>query len=668
MLRNMNERKIALYWNSIFYFMIILLVLTSVRTTAIRDIDDIDECKYKDSYICNFGTCHNYKGGWNCTCGDGYYPQEIVPNKIYQCVDIDECAENKIDCSGHGNCKNVPGGYTCVCDTGFNFNETNKSCEDIDECTENEIDCSGHGNCKNVQGDYTCVCDAGFIFNETNKSCEDIDECQSPKYTCGGEGKCFNTDGKWTCSCPDFGYRRHVYSEDVIVCEDIDECSDSYFYCGGTCNNTQGNWTCECDKGYTRDSNNEATIITCEDINECELQESCIGGVCNNLDGSWTCICPEGKEPKTINSTTILCSGGYVYTATIGITVTGPAENKDHELKVYLETQIKNAYESQYPEQNVRVEIISISKDSTDRKKRQTSENLAVEFVLHFDEPLDSVNITTAWQDYRKESCPKGICKSEKNDISVDLPFNVIFEEDVVFEENKQTDGLCSIPQNNLCNPDSTKCQYIHATLNCECKKGYTRKSDYECKVSKNTCNENPCQNYGSCHMIDEDTDFECRCRDGWTGKTCEVVQLAETDFKTTMYIICGTLGGTAVICIFIIIGICRKRLPQIKNTPSRTNSAGHPISNTVSNVLDIPMSNQPQGQKAGRSKGAPQRGKTNKRNAEKGRGVQSNSYRYGQRADLTDYNISHLTRDEHQYETIRDDHIYETLHTYANM
>ncbi|XP_053389326.1 uncharacterized protein LOC128552317, partial [Mercenaria mercenaria] len=40
MLRNMNERKIALYWNSIFYFMIILLVLTRVRTTAIRDIDE----------------------------------------------------------------------------------------------------------------------------------------------------------------------------------------------------------------------------------------------------------------------------------------------------------------------------------------------------------------------------------------------------------------------------------------------------------------------------------------------------------------------------------------------------------------------------------------------------------------------------------------------------
>ncbi|XP_053387177.1 fibrillin-2-like [Mercenaria mercenaria] len=534
--------------------------------------EDINECS-NSSYFCG-GECNNTFGSWTCDCGTGYqsHPNKTKYASNITCDDIDECAENKTDCSGHGNCRNMLGDYTCDCDTGFIFNETNKSCqdidecssssyfcggkcnntfgswacdcgtgyqshtnktkyasnitcEDIDECTENKIDCSGHGNCTNVPGGYMCVCDTGFIFNETNKSCEDIDECQSPNYTCGGGGNCSNTDGNWTCSCPAFGYRPHEYSEKAIVCEDIDECSDSTYYCGGTCNNTLGNWTCECDTGYTRESNEEETIITCEDINECDNKESCIDGVCRNQDGSWTCKCPDGKEPKTINSTTILCSGGYVYIATIGIAVTGHVGNKDPELKVYLETQIKTAYESKYPEHNVRVEIISISKGSTDRKKRQTSENLAVEFVLHFDEPLESENITNAWQDYRKESCPKGICKAEKNDIAVELPFNVIFEEDVVFEEDKQTDGLCKIPQNNLCNPDSTKCQYINATLNCECKKGYTRKSDYECKVSKNTCNENPCQNDGSCHMINADTDFECRCRDGWTGKTCEDVQ-----------------------------------------------------------------------------------------------------------------------------------------------
>ncbi|XP_053388080.1 uncharacterized protein LOC123542570 [Mercenaria mercenaria] len=533
-----------------------------------KSCEDIDEC-HSTKYSCKNGTCNNTIGNWSCNCPKVGFWKNEVSKDVVVCEDINECFDNSYFCGG--KCKNTFGNWTCECDTGYRSYPdelqyaSNITCRDIDECTENHINCSQHGKCRNMPGGYTCACGTGFIFNETNKSCEDIDECHSPKYTCGGEGKCSNTHGSWTCSCNDFGYRKHVYSKDVIVCEDIDECSDSVYYCGGSCNNTLGNWTCECDSGYTRESNKEATIITCEDINECDLQESCIDGVCDNLDGSWTCICPDGKEPKTINSTTILCSGGYVYIATIGIAVTGSIENKDHELKVYLKTQIKTAYESKYPEHNARVEIISISKGSNNRKKRETSENLAVEFVLHFDEPLDSDNITKAWHDYRKENCPKGICKAEKNDISVDLPFNVIFDKDVVFDEKKQTDALCSIPQYNLCNPDSTKCQYINATLHCECKKGYTRKSDYECKVSNNTCNENPCQNYGSCHMIDEDTDFECRCRDGWTGKTCEDVQLAETDLKTIFIATGSSLGAVVFILAVVVIAVCRWKAAKVK-------------------------------------------------------------------------------------------------------
>ncbi|XP_053387996.1 epidermal growth factor-like protein 6 [Mercenaria mercenaria] len=226
--------------------------------------------------------------------------------------------------------------------------------------------------------------------------------------------------------------------------------------------------------------------------------------------------------------------------------------------------------------------------------------------------------------------------------------------------------------------PLGTRCINTEGSWDCLCQEGLkaieTSHGKMECQ---DPCSHARCFITSTCRHFDNEDGYICRCPTGRKGKYCQGIDHDfhepddtnhPTDFKTTMYIICGTLGGAAVICIFIIIGICRKRLPEIQNTPSRTTSAGQHSSNTVSNVLDIPMSNQPQGQEAGRSKGVPQRGKTNKRNAEKDKSLQSNSYRDGQREDLTDYNISHLIRDEHQYETIRDDHVYETLHTYVNM
>ncbi|XP_045184484.2 delta-like protein D [Mercenaria mercenaria] len=239
----------------------------------------------------------------------------------------------------------------------------------------------------------------------------------------------------------------------------------------------------------------------------------------------------------------------------------------------------------------------------------------------------------------------------------------------------KNTNSLQCFDKDECANyqacPLGTACSNTVGSWDCWCPKGLkaieTSPGKKECQ---DPCIHARCLIKPTCRHFDNEDGYICRCQKGRKGKYCQEIDYdhRESNFKTTMYIICGTLGGIAVICIFIIIGVCRKRLPQIQNSSSRTSSGGQTIPNNASNVLDIPTSNQPQRQKAGRSKGAPQRGNTNKRKAEKGRGLQSNSYRYGQRADSTDYNISHLTRDEHQYETIRDDHVYDTIQTYVNM
>ena len=41
------------------------------------------------------------------------------------------------------------------------------------------------------------------------------------------------------------------------------------------------------------------------------------------------------------------------------------------------------------------------------------------------------------------------------------------------------------------------------------------------CEVDINECESNPCKNNGTC--VDEINDYNCTCKDGFVGKSCEV-------------------------------------------------------------------------------------------------------------------------------------------------
>ncbi|KAI8506311.1 hypothetical protein Bbelb_157380 [Branchiostoma belcheri] len=92
---------------------------------------------------------------FSCRCNSGYEGD-----------DVNECATIPNLCAG-GECRNTKGGYMCTCPNGFVINADGTKCIDNDECAMNGRLCE-NGQCLNIPGSYSCDCDmglfAGFAF------------------------------------------------------------------------------------------------------------------------------------------------------------------------------------------------------------------------------------------------------------------------------------------------------------------------------------------------------------------------------------------------------------------------------------------------------------------------------------------------------------------------
>ncbi|XP_029565598.1 adhesion G protein-coupled receptor E2-like isoform X2 [Salmo trutta] len=92
---------------------------------------DIDECG-EDRHICGaWGTCHNMKGSYWCSCLQGFHQDGNIRSK---CVDVNECigAGNKYPCGENGSCFNLEGSYRCHCTPGFTTYGNNQTkCQEL---------------------------------------------------------------------------------------------------------------------------------------------------------------------------------------------------------------------------------------------------------------------------------------------------------------------------------------------------------------------------------------------------------------------------------------------------------------------------------------------------------------------------------------------------------
>merc|ERR1711974_70247 len=54
----------------------------------------------------------------------------------------------------------------------------------------------------------------------------------------------------------------------------------------------------------------------------------------------------------------------------------------------------------------------------------------------------------------------------------------------------------------------------------CTCRRGFSGET---CAVQENTCLSEPCQNFGTCMLDNQSSDFKCVCDQGFGGKYCEI-------------------------------------------------------------------------------------------------------------------------------------------------
>nr|XP_046269557.1 endosialin [Scatophagus argus] len=112
---------------------------------------------FQSSKGCSAGpcehTCTDAKGGYKCSCFEGYIPDSKNPRQCKL-----HCAQERCPavCG-----RNIDDG--CLCPDGFIISD--QFCEDLDECSMDGCD----HECKNTIGSYVCSCKEGFVLQENGK-------------------------------------------------------------------------------------------------------------------------------------------------------------------------------------------------------------------------------------------------------------------------------------------------------------------------------------------------------------------------------------------------------------------------------------------------------------------------------------------------------------------
>lgn len=260
---------------------------------------DIDEC-LTGNHECKY-YCVNTFGSYECQCLPG---MTLDPRDNKTCIGR-SCEPPCIP--EQGEC--VKGGI-CKCQSGFQ----GPSCEaDVDECALGTSGCDH--DCINSYGSFRCLCKPGFDLDpRNNRTC--VAKICNPSCV-PDQGDCF--EGK--CQCRE-GF-------EGISCErDTDECSTGRHHCQDQCVNTHGSYRCECRAGFMLDSRDNRSCIpqecspqcypgqgvcvegqcqcnkgfrgrSCEqDVDECAEGTHGCEQKCINNRGSFQCACYDGYKPS----------------------------------------------------------------------------------------------------------------------------------------------------------------------------------------------------------------------------------------------------------------------------------------------------------------------------------------------------------------------------------
>uniref|UniRef100_A0A3P9MQM8 Fibrillin 2b n=1 Tax=Oryzias latipes TaxID=8090 RepID=A0A3P9MQM8_ORYLA len=292
--------KVADQWKKCFCFCLI-------SSCFVPFSPDINECDVEPN-ICQFGTCTNTPGSFQCSCQPGF----VLSDNKRRCYGERSCrcllapvlikratAERKKIPHFYSQLflKNVPSllvdtresfcftkfeGGKCTVPKAFNTTKAKCCCSKMPgegwgfpcELCPNQNDAAFNTLCPYGHGALPGLDDTR----------EDMNECLENPGICQN-GICINTDGSFRCECP-FGYNLDFTG---VNCVDTDECSIGNPCGNGTCTNVVGGFECSCQEGFE-----PGPMMTCEDINECSQNPLLCAFRCVNTFGSYECMCPAG--------------------------------------------------------------------------------------------------------------------------------------------------------------------------------------------------------------------------------------------------------------------------------------------------------------------------------------------------------------------------------------
>ncbi|XP_052261807.1 uncharacterized protein LOC127865825 isoform X2 [Dreissena polymorpha] len=473
---------------------------------------DIDECLHPDD-MCVNGHCTNNNGSYTCICLNGFYEQ-FRNQYVTYCTDINECTNASYSCDGI--CTNLQGSFTCACPPGYRASgddDMHFMCKDFDECANPGGYQCINGTCNNTNGSWNCVC--GFSSRPVQMNNSLIECIEIYRYPMQFEVQ--------EISLPGGGQLSDKEIQDLLIKKLTDILNTSQTLGGkvqypvellpdGYYHPTNGNIsinvtvilsTMSNDSAlktvFEKSNSSQRTIVagnilvislskTEVYVDQCKLHsKDCDfnSAICvfDKAKGIVSCNCRTGyKDVKYVKGVGICepvkeSKEEFAYFATVSITIEVNTNSDNSSLKETVKQQITYIYRTMFPNDKIWVEIVRLFSGNARRKRSTTQQE--VEFIVHTNESKNETDITQAW-----ENCThvNSSCYSAEN-AYLNTTFGIIFNSTVNIDETKD---LCTISK--ACDTNTTTCTNNSKTVACSCKPGYVNNtfinetSCYTCK------------------------------------------------------------------------------------------------------------------------------------------------------------------------------------------